>query len=215
MGLFKLLLISAALLGWLIQYRQVQGSARWYLLLLLGGSSTEFIGAWLVDHGRPSNTLYQFYILFEIVLAALFITSTSTERWARRWPLMSFLVYGALLGWEWRNSTGQEILLSKSLLFAWALLVLASCVVLLQRSYMLFCPMWRTWQFWCLLSLLVYFSLSLPTVGLIGQIYAEDPILASDLYGVMDFFFTFRYGSAIIAATLLKSPDRNQQVIEL
>jgi hypothetical protein len=212
MHLLKLALIGAALLCWWLRARPLQGSVRWYFLLLLFATVVECGGAWLIGQGSTTNTLYQIYIPLEIVLAALFIASSSTERWPRGWPLLALVLYTALLAWEWRNSSGSEILFSKSLLFAWALLVLGCCAVLLQRSYLLDRSIVRTWQFWALLSLLGYFGLALPTVGLVGELYAEDPVLAGEVYLVMDILYFFRYGLALVAGLLLTARDQERTI---
>jgi hypothetical protein len=212
MDLLKLALIGAALFCWLWRARHVRGSARWFFFGLLIATLVEYMAAWLQVQGDTTNILYQIYIPLEIVLAVLFITTSATERWPSRWQLAGLLAYSLLLAWEWRSSTGAEILFSRSLLFAWALLVLACCVVLLQRSYLLGRAMWRTWQFWALLSLLGYFGLALPTVGLVGQLYKTDPVLASELFLVMDILYLFRYGLALMAGLLLTARHHERTI---
>jgi hypothetical protein len=200
---WKLPLIGAALLCWLLRIRQLQGSALWYFVGLLAACGVEVIGAWMMHHGRANTTLYQAYTTLEIVFAALFITTSSTQQWPRRWPLFAMLVYAAVLAWEWRYSSGMEILFSKSLLIAWAILVMACCLVLLQRSELLDPPLWRTWQFWALLSLLTYFGLATPTIGVVGEIHLHDEDLADQLFVVMDVVYFVRYSLALVAGLLL------------
>ncbi|MCU0320297.1 MAG: hypothetical protein MUE88_09505 [Flavobacteriales bacterium] len=200
---WRLLLIGAALLCWLLRIRHLQGSARWYFIGLLLACGVEAGGAWLRSQGQQNNTLYQLYSSLEIVFAALFITSSSTERWPRRWPLIGVLIYAAVLALELRTRSGLEILFSKSLLVCWALLVLACCLVLLQRSELLDPPLWRTWQFWGLLSLLTYFSLALPTIGVISEVYLRDEDLADQVFVVMDVLYVVRYSLALVAGLLL------------
>lgn len=200
---WKLPLIGAALLCWLLRIRHLQGSARWYFIGLLLACGVEAGGAWMQSHGQPNNTLYQLYSSLEIMFAALFITTSSTERWPRRWPLFGVLVYAAVLAWELRSRSGLEILFSKSLLLGWALLVLTCCIVLLQRSELLDPPLWRTWQFWAVLSLLTYFGLALPTIGVISELYQRDPDLAYQVFSLMDVLYYLRYTLALVAGLLL------------
>lgn len=205
----KLPMIAAALLCWLLRMRHIKGSAIWYFIGLLLAGGTEVVGAWMMHQGRENNSLYQAYSTLEIVFAALFITTSSTERWPRRWPLVGLLAYAAVLAWELRSRSGMEILFSKSLLLGWALLVLACCFVLIQRSELLDPPLWRTWQFWSLLSLLGYFGLAAPTMGVLSEVYQYDEQLADQLFVVMDVLYYLRYGLALVAGLLLTTaaPD--------
>jgi hypothetical protein len=202
LSLLKTLLICAVSLLWTLRIRRIpSGQVLFYASILLAcavESGATYLSAW-----STTTEIYAWYLILEFLLLLTMTTRSLRRSWTTGLAIAGGLGFLVVSAWEHAYPAPDAIIAARSTLFGFSVLTFLCVVLLMDLVESATVPLWKDQRFWTYFSIFIFMGPAIPFLGLLNHIYAQDPVLAEELFIIIDVLFFLRYGSALVAAWLL------------